>query len=74
MNEIVIALFLQICLVFRIAYLICSSTCTFIFVNFILFLIVINLFLQMAMVQGRGHGGDNGPPDDDRPWQPPPTT
>ncbi|GJU35689.1 formin-like protein 18 [Tanacetum coccineum] len=26
----------------------------------------------MALVLGRGHGGDNGPPDDDRPWQPPP--
>ncbi|GKA70685.1 formin-like protein 18 [Tanacetum coccineum] len=25
----------------------------------------------MALVQGRGHGGDNGPPNDDVPWQPP---
>ncbi|GJZ74866.1 hypothetical protein Tco_0639331 [Tanacetum coccineum] len=25
----------------------------------------------MAMVQGRGNGGDNGPPGDKRPWQPP---
>ncbi|GJR70494.1 hypothetical protein Tco_0016559 [Tanacetum coccineum] len=28
----------------------------------------------MALVLRRGHGGDNGPPDDDRPWKPPPTT
>ncbi|GJY91777.1 RNA-directed DNA polymerase [Tanacetum coccineum] len=25
----------------------------------------------MALVQGRGHGGDNGPSNDDVPWQPP---
>ncbi|GKB88718.1 hypothetical protein Tco_0960990, partial [Tanacetum coccineum] len=25
----------------------------------------------MALVQGRGHGGDNSPPNDDVPWQPP---
>ncbi|GKB37996.1 hypothetical protein Tco_0882938, partial [Tanacetum coccineum] len=24
----------------------------------------------MEMVQGRGHGGDNGPPGEERPWQP----